>query len=265
MNRFLENRHTHTHRCRHATGTVSDYARFAAGSGARILGVTDHVPWPDDQWLGVRMSYTELDAHVAEIEAARAAFPGLKILAGFECEFRPEYRAYLEDELLGRRNFRYLIGGLHWAPADGKWPYLENFVAERRLSKYAGHAVKAMESGLFAFIAHPDLFGTWAGAWTDDAAACARDICAAAAALNVPLEINSYGMRKAAVKAGDSERPPYPWTPFWEIAAEYPVTVVCNSDAHEPEHLFAGIRECWALADRLGLQPADLSGLELPR
>ena len=265
MKRLLENYHSHTRRCRHAEGGVSDYARAAADCGARVLGICDHVPWPDDQWLGVRMSHGELGDYAAEIQAARAAFPDLEILAGFECEFRQEYRAYLDDEILGRHGFTYLIGGLHWSPVNGQWRYLQELVASRALSHYAEHMVKAMESGLFSFIAHPDLFGIWCDAWTAESAACSRDIFEAAAALRMPLEINGYGFRKSPIKTANGERAPYPWTPFWELAAEYPITVVCSSDAHRPQDLYANLPECRALADRLGLKPADLSGLGRPR
>ena len=115
-----------------------------------------------------------------------------------------------------------------------------------------------MASGLFAFLTHPDVFGVCNPTWTPEVAACARDICAAAVALGVPLELNSYGIRKPRVPGADGERPGYPWPPFWELAAEAGVQVVLSSDAHRPQDLFAGQAELRTLRDRLGLVEVQL-------
>ena len=92
-------------------------------------------------------------------------------------------------------------------------------------------------------------------------AACARDICAASVDLGVPLELNSYGIRKASVAGEDGPRPGYPWPKFWEIAAEMGARVVLSSDAHRPQDLFAGVDQIVALRDRLGLIEAELPWL----
>ena len=41
------NLHTHTDRCRHAVGSVSDYCLEAQKYGLEILGFSDHGPFPD--------------------------------------------------------------------------------------------------------------------------------------------------------------------------------------------------------------------------
>ena len=40
------NYHTHTWRCRHASGTERDYIENAIDHGIRILGFSDHTPYP---------------------------------------------------------------------------------------------------------------------------------------------------------------------------------------------------------------------------
>ena len=73
--------------------------------------------------------------------------------------------------------------------------------------------------------------------WDRDTAACSRDILNAARAYDVGMEINALGMRKQARKSSDNPFPPYPWRPFWELAAECDAPVIVNSDAHRPEDL----------------------------
>ena len=59
MTEITENLHTHTYRCKHAEGDVNDYCREAAKAGLSIVGISDHVPFPDNRWLDVRMHYSE--------------------------------------------------------------------------------------------------------------------------------------------------------------------------------------------------------------
>lgn len=71
----MNNYHTHTWRCKHASGTVSDYAREAEKAGINILGISDHTPLPDNRWLRVRMEMNELDPYLSEIDTAAEEFP----------------------------------------------------------------------------------------------------------------------------------------------------------------------------------------------
>ena len=44
------NLHTHTYRCKHASGTVDDYCREAVKAGISILGFAEHTPFPDGEY-----------------------------------------------------------------------------------------------------------------------------------------------------------------------------------------------------------------------
>ena len=55
------NYHTHTYRCKHATGDVIDYAKAAIEADLTTLGMSDHAALPDNRWNNVRMSMLELD------------------------------------------------------------------------------------------------------------------------------------------------------------------------------------------------------------
>ena len=260
-----KNYHSHTYRCKHAKGDAVQFARAARVGGASVYGMSDHAALPDDRWDSVRMAHDELDDYVAAVRHAQVEVPEITVLLGMECEDVPEFRRYYEEELLGRRCFDYLIGAGHYTPLNGEW--LNSFselTNARALRAYSDHLAEMMATGLYAFIAHPDIFGIAWERWDRDAETCARDILAAAADTKTPLEINGNGLRKRSIHTSEGERKPYPWKPFWELAAEYPVTVICNSDAHRPEDALQGLPELYTIAEENGLTLADLSYLEPP-
>ncbi len=259
---FTANYHTHTFRCHHASGDAIDYARIAVAGGCKVLGISDHAPMPDGRWINVRMAMEELDAYEAAISAAQATHPQLTMLVALECEHLDENESFYRDELLGRRGYDYLIGACHYSEIEGAWrSSFEGLSTVAKLQAYAKQCIRTMRSGLFAFIAHPDIIGCSNAEWSEETAACARDICAASAALEVPLELNAYGIRKPWIQTADGKRPTYPWPPFWEIAAEEGALVVLNSDAHRPQDVLAGYDELAAIRDRYGLREADLGRL----
>jgi len=256
---YRANYHTHTYRCGHASGEASDYARVALESGMSLLGFSDHTPLPDGRWSDFRMASRELDGYVDAVRTAASRYPALEVLLGMECEWLPEFKGFYEDELLGAREFDYLIGACHLTQVDGRWQgSFDHTSTPVALRAYAKLCVATMESGLFAFIAHPDLFGSCNPVWNPDTAACAHEICTASVALGVPLEINGLGFRKSLIPGEQGPRPPYPWTPFWEVAAACGVQVVLNSDAHHPEDVAANYPDVAAVRDRFQLVEADL-------
>ena len=235
-----KNLHTHTFRCKHADGDVQEYAKAALQAGLKVLGMSDHTPLPDGRWSTVRMGMEELDDYANAIRNARQAFPGLKILSGMECEWMPEYRSFYEEDLLGRLELDYLIGSVHYFPFKGEWRNVIDGVRTREeLFSYTEWVIRTMETGLFSFIAHPDLFANSYMEWDEDSAHCAKSIFDAAKLHKVPLELNVSGYRKRLVHAKDGLRPMYPWKPFWKAAQNEGVEIIINSDAHSPKDIVA--------------------------
>ncbi len=249
------NLHTHTYRCKHAQGDVADYCREAAARGLRTLGFSDHTPLPDGRWQSVRMGMEDLEGYCRAVDAARAEFPQLTLLEGLECEYVPELEGFYRDRFLGDCGMDYLVAGAHWYPSGGTWRGLYGTSMDSAMLRdYVDYLTASMASGLFAFVAHPDLFGVAYPLWDAQARACSRAVMEAAVQFRIPLEINGYGMRKRMLDTVTGPRCMYPWLPFWELAAEYGVRVVVSSDAHEPETVAAGLAEGEAIARRLGLE-----------
>jgi histidinol-phosphatase (PHP family) len=56
---WTANWHTHTARCKHASGSVADYCAAAVAQGLADLGISDHPPFADGRWQSVRMDISE--------------------------------------------------------------------------------------------------------------------------------------------------------------------------------------------------------------
>lgn len=139
---------------------------------------------------------------------------------------------------------------------------------------YAKSYIQMLESGYFRFGAHPDLFGSNVEHWNEESDACAERICAAAARLDIPLEINVSGWLKqeqvaqklgynSVAEANDDGHPialPYPQEAFWRVAAKHSVKAVVNSDAHNPSVLSRFLDLGYDLAHRCGITVVDPFG-----
>ncbi len=259
MTSVKTNLHTHTYRCKHADGDVDDYCREAVAADLHTLGMSDHTALPDDRWLGVRMAYKDLPSYMQTITDAQKKYPQLTILRAAECEYDEAYASYYRDELLGEYNCDYLIGAVHYFPHKGEWlsPFFD-MNAPDLMHSFADYFIKSMQSGLFAFMAHPDNFASSRMHFDEEAKTCVRAMCEAAADLNVYWEVNGYGFRKQNVQTPYGERNQYPLEEFWDIASEYPIRVVVNSDAHRPQDVAANLDDALDLANRKKLKVVDV-------
>jgi histidinol-phosphatase (PHP family) len=266
----MTNYHTHTWRCMHATGDVPDYVEAARRAGLAELGFSDHVPQPDGRWPLYRMNYDELDGYIGLVREARRAEEerrargagAVAIRLGLECEYAEDLYSYYHDELLGERGLDYLAAGIHVYAFEGRWRDSFAIGDSARLAAYVRQVELAVESGLFAFLAHPDVFCNGYLPWDGSAEAAARDICAACESAGLPMEINANGLRKPLVAAPEGLRRPYPHPRFWEIASEYRVKAIAGSDAHDPADVAAGLSDCRRIAGHFGIELLESLALE---
>ena len=243
----LVNYHTHTWRCQHASGTEEDYVRAAVAAGFRVLGFADHTPWPyEDGFVShMRMRLDQLDGYLAVVADLRKRYAGqLRIPVGLECEAFPKYMGWLRD--LKAEKLDYLILGNHYDLRDdvadhavfddaGGY-YFGHCTRPEHVRRYAERTIAGMTTGLFDYVAHPDLFCNFYDRFDADCAAVSRDLCQAAAQLELPLEYNLLGVQyHARFKAQGTLG--YPCARFWEIAATCGVKAIVGFDAHQPGHL----------------------------
>ena len=257
MENWQVNLHCHTYLCRHATGTMREYCEQAVKQGLKILGFTEHAPFPDNRY-GSRMDYEELPLYLEMIEEARRDFPELTILAGLEVDYDPEFPLdFYQRELKERLKLDYLVAAVHFVHDDSGTPIfvgVNSHHSLKTLQLFIEKSVFLIRSGLFDFINHPDMVGASIDRWTPEVKALFSEIIQTAEECKFPLEINAYGLRKPEVAYPDGTRHPYPWLRFWETAADHDISCVIGSDAHRPEDVRGNMPEVFAIADRLGIE-----------
>ena len=232
------NYHTHTARCGHATGTDEDYVLAAIEQGFDELGFSDHVPWPyQDGYThpSVRMRVDQMPGYLNSVCALAAQYKDkIHILTGFECEYFPDYMNWLAD-MRAENHLDYLILGNHFDHDDEYGMYFGNIRTAAQLRRYVDSAVKGLETGLFSYLAHPDLIYTSQPVFDETCREAAYTLCEEAKKLDLPLEYNLYGVDKRA--RGEFSGLGYPCAPFWEIAAKTGVRAIIGFDAHKLQHL----------------------------
>ena len=263
----LADYHVHTPLCHHASGWPLALARRAVELGLGELGFADHNPMPArfDDW---RMLREDLPRYLAEVEKARAAFPQLTIRLGLECDFLDGREPWIE-ELRGLAEWDFFIGSVHYLPDGAE---VDN---PKYLSRYRDGDVdalwqaywetygRAVRSGLFDFMGHPDLPKKFGYHPAGDLRRFYEPAVAALAEMRTPFEINTAGWRKDC-------REQYPAREFLALAHAAQVPLLINSDAHAVEELGAGFPEAVALAKSVGytqtarLHRREISFVALP-
>lgn len=252
------NLHTHTVLCKHASGNVSDYCRSAVTSGLKVLGISEHSPFPDDRLLRTRPSYSQREDLRKDMEDAVKAFPSLTVLKGMEMdvdETLPE--EYYKRELKEYFDLDYMCTGVHFVQKpDGSYIHIGvNLHYDMETVRlYTEKTVSLMKSGIYDFITHPDMFCASVEDYTPELEKCLRQIIETALETGVYMELNAYGFRKPEVTYDNGiSRHPYPLKKFWVLAAEYDAPFVCFSDAHKPEDVQGNIPEMIRFGEELGL------------
>lgn len=226
---MVVNLHTHTPRCRHAVGTETEYADAAIATGLKILGFSDHTPYffPGDYYSHMRMYPQELADYAETVRHLQKQYEGrLAIPLGVEVEYYPGLFPKLLP-VLQDAGIEYMLLGQHWCGNEMSEEYNGcPTESEEKLQRYCDQVIAAIQTGLFTYVAHPDILH-----YVGDNRIFQthmRRICKEAKACDIPLEINLLGI---------NEKRQYPHPLFWELAAEEGCSVVIGSDAHMPQHV----------------------------
>lgn len=252
---MFANYHTHTPRCNHAIGAEREYVDNAVSMGLKILGFSDHTPYifPGSYYSHFRMKLHQLEDYIDTVLVLRKEYQGIiEIPLGLELEYYPKLLPQLLP-VLRDYPIDYLLLGQHFIGNEidehyGGWPTEDPRILER----YVDQVIEGMHTGLFTYVAHPDLIH-FRG---DEKIYCEqmRRLCQAARNCGVPLEINLLGMHEGRN---------YPNLLFWEQAATEGNQVILGRDAHKPEHILDRNTEerCVTLANRYGLELLDTAML----
>lgn len=257
--KLTTNLHTHTERCNHAVGEDREYVEAAIAAGIKVLGFSDHVPMPYRNHFHshIRMRVNEIEDYTSSILSLKEAYKNdITIYLGYEAEYDPEIFPAMLDTI-GNYPFDYLIFGAHFVENEYAGFYSGNPTeSERDLAAYVKNVVTGLRTGVYTYLAHPDLIHYLGSDEVYEKHM--REVCQVAKELNIPLEINLNGLfwKKA-----------YPADRFWRLAKECGNTIVVGFDAHNPE-LFsdqAVLEKAEALVERLGLTVTDEIELRSPK
>ena len=234
--------HLHTHFCRHATGTLADYARAAVEKGIDEICFTPHIPLPyhetDVPSEHVRMVIDDFSAYREELERTRAQFPGLGILSGIEADWIPSEEAFLE-EFIGRGGFDFVLMSVHFVAS---WPsdqWVFDFTRVRRTideiyDDYLEAVSTGIASGLFDSVAHFDLIKVPGRPLLATHRARVLGILEQVKRSGMSMEINTSGSRKEIDQN-------YPSDDIARLIAEQGIPLTPGSDAHSAAHVGFGL------------------------
>lgn len=252
------NFHTHTYRCLHAFGTEEEYIIEAISKGLTVLGFSDHAPFPDEDF-GLRMDYKELDDYINTLDSLKQKYNDkIRIFKGLEIEYFPKYMNYYR-ELLEKRGLDYLALGEHmYLSSTGNTDNIFFAKSTKDYIEYAAAVCEAAETGLFQFIAHPDVMFCNNYEWDENCDRASEMIISCAEKNHIILEYNANGIRRNLRAFSDGIRYPYPHEKFWLAVSKTNITTVVGSDCHSPEQVYDEyMRKAEQMAYRLGLNVTE--------
>ncbi|MGN0342542.1 MAG: histidinol-phosphatase [Roseburia sp.] len=232
------NYHTHNEMCGHAGGTLEEYVQCAVKNHMEEIGMSDHLPYPGDGF-GMRMPYGRLDEYIQTTLQLKETYrQQIRVLLGLEAEYFSDYDRYYQ-RLLEKKGVEYLILGQHfYMNDDGSLANVYNDMPDTTACiQYVKNCIEAMNTGYFAYLAHPDLIFV-NDFPVDDAVKKAINLL-----LNefikhdYILELNANGFRRGKSRFVTGERYPYPTDFFWQEVAKSNVRVIIGSDCHSVDAL----------------------------
>ena len=216
------NYHTHTYRCGHAYGEDEEYVLSAIKCGIKRLGFADHVFLNEfDHRKG------DADEYISSINHLKNKYKDkVDIIVGFEAEYSKEKEEYYRSLL---NKVDYLIQGQHFALINNEMVSYKNKPYE-----YLKDVLDGLNSGLFTYLAHPDMFLSWMPDISEDVLIdVSTKIIKEAIRLDIPLELNIHGMLREDWNNGER----YPSNLFFKLCGELNARVVVGVDAHRPEQI----------------------------
>ncbi|MCR5401263.1 MAG: histidinol-phosphatase [Treponema sp.] len=292
------NYHTHSRYCRHAQGQVRDFAETAFKSGLDVLGFSDHAPFPIPLFgggdagslrYGNGMDFDELDSYLGDVEKERNRYAGkMKIFSSLEIEYLDEFdkvnfpgrencksscelstasegvgESSYYQWLLKEKKLDYLLLGAHfYRDREGNFQNIYNIEKAENVIDYAEACKRALLSGYFKIIAHPDIFAMRDFSGDERCQEfyqkASEIILEAAKVSGTILEYNANGFRRGLFDYGSCKRYQYPLRDFWLKVSDMALPVLVGSDCHSPEQVYDSFVEAsYKELEKLGIKALE--------
>ena len=232
------NYHTHTIRCGHAVGEDEQYIIKAIEAGYQVIGMSDHVNIPDT---------TRNEEYFDSIALLKEKYKTqIDVKIAMECEWYENYIPYYK-KLLKEGKVDYLIFGNHGYLNENQYSRSEELSfmydydehpKDYYLKMYYKCLKKAVESGIFKYICHPDCFLRGYEVWDEKAIEFTHKIAKLLSEHDVYAELSASGVRnRRKVRYNGELYPAYPFIEFYKILKQYDIKFVLGCDAHAPEQV----------------------------
>jgi histidinol-phosphatase (PHP family) len=229
------------------------YLAAAEEQGIEELGVSEHVYrfkqalelWEHPYWRD--QAVDDLDAYCEFVRTT-------PLRLGIEADYIRGAEDRIE-ELLGARDFDYVVGSVHYlgekgAVDDRRYDVWEAFSdADTLWRSYFEWQAELVRSGLFDIVSHPDLIKIWG----DDRPAPERDprfhyepFVEALAESEIAVEVSTAGLRKPVGEI-------YPARALAGMCLEAGAEFALSSDAHAPDQVGFGYEEAMDFLGELGV------------
>ena len=212
-------------------GWPEDYINRAVEIGLSEIGFSDHLTLTDEQqdWS---IKLPMLGEYIDRVNQLKEEVTGTKVRLGLEVDYFPDKEEQI-NKIISGLPLDYVIGSVHYmgeGTVDLGPEYYEGKDIDRLFELYFKLIAQAASSGLFDFMAHPDLVRIFRYYPSVNAEPMYRFLAGELRKYDVAFEINTNGMNKPL-------RDFYPDRRYLHIFSEEGVPVCVNSDAHNPARL----------------------------
>lgn len=237
--------HVHTKASHDALGCVDEYCDAALGAGIGEIGFVNHLDL--DTGLAHCRKYDHA-AFAAEVEAARAKFPALRLKVGIEVTHQPQFARDIE-RYLSELQFDFAMGSIHIlgktefciseeAGSEKYFGEIEDSAEAYR--KYFDAMAELVRSGIYDVAGHFDLIKRYGALLAGPLESRKfyspiRQSLEGMIKRDMALEVNASGLYHAC-------RETYPSYNILTLYAELGGRrITVGSDAHEPGDVARGL------------------------
>lgn len=199
-----------------------------------------------ERWIKEQCT-EDLEEYMNLLQSAKDR--GYNIKVGIEMDYVPEHEQRIK-EFIDTYPWDYVIGSVHWIDEWGfDIPDMADEWNKRDIyeiyNRYFSDLKKAVESGIFDIIAHPDLIKIFCYYPKEDIKCIYKEIATTIKNYGKCLEVNTAGLRKPV-------REIYPAEDFLKICCKEGIPIIINSDAHFPEDVGRDFERAYDYAVKCG-------------
>lgn len=231
-NNVKTNFHTHTLFCGHAVGLPIDYLNSIKDLGLKTLGFSEHSYIDIPRFHHIISSREEMDSYYNEVQKLKEK-TNIELLTGLEIDYVPSFIDYYKEL---KEKFDFLSLSVHFVYINNDYSYATRFSKIDELILYKDYLISGINSKLFSFVNHPDLFlNNFANENKDNEIikSLEKDIIDEAVKADIPIEFNiaqfyrfNHLYDENSVRYG-----------FWKMVGMSKVKVLINYDAHDPNEM----------------------------